>query len=127
MARCSDNPVLGRIGCGQTFGRETQHSVARVSWSRFPDGISHVTASLSVIDECWAKGKGEMADPATLGFVQDERGRWRRPLTAAGRALFDAKRAGKAATSRQGAAQTGGEYSDGTQTQIGPSSEWEDD
>ncbi len=80
MATCSDNPRLGRIGCGQTFGGEMQHSVARVSWSAHPDGMAHVTGRLSTIDKCWAKGKGgEMANPADLGFHQDARGVWRQP------------------------------------------------
>lgn len=79
MATCSDNPRLGRVGCGQTFGGEMQHSVARVSWSDHPDGMAHVTGRLSTIERCWAKGAGEMANPADLGFHQDARGVWRQP------------------------------------------------
>lgn len=82
MSVCVDNARLGRAGCGATYGGELQHSVARVPWSRHLDGLSHVTASVSVIDKCWDKGRnGIMADPASLGFEQDGNGRWRRPLT----------------------------------------------
>lgn len=77
--RCVDNPVLGRIGCGATFGGEMQHCVAKVSWSTHPDGIAHITAKLSTIDLLWSKGKTEPADPATLGLHQDDHGTWRRP------------------------------------------------
>ena len=76
---CSDNHRLGRIGCGQTYGGEMQHSVAKVSWSQHPDGMAHITARLSTIEKCWAKGDGEMANPADLGFHQDARGVWRQP------------------------------------------------
>lgn len=86
MATCSDNARLGRTGCGASYSGALQHSVARVPWSRHPDGLSHVTASLSVIDQCWEKGRGVMADPVTLGFEQDSGGRWRRPLTESQRA-----------------------------------------
>ena len=81
MSTCTDSPATGRQGCGATFSGELQHCVARVPWSRHPDGLAHVTASLSVIDKCWTKGKGQMADPAALGFEQDNNGRWRQPLT----------------------------------------------
>ena len=81
MATCTDNARLGRTGCGATYSGELQHSVARVPWSRHPDGLAHITASLSVIDKCWAKGGREMADPAALGFEQDASGRWRKPMT----------------------------------------------
>lgn len=85
MSACTDNTRLGRIGCGATFSGALQHCVARVPWSRFPDGLAHVTASLSVIDQCWRKG-AQMADPATLGFEQDQSGRWRRPMSETQRA-----------------------------------------
>ena len=81
MSTCIDNPRLGRIGCGATYSGELQHAVAAVPWSRHPDGRAHVTASLSVIEKCWAKGGGQMADPATLGYEQDGTGRWRQPMT----------------------------------------------
>lgn len=81
VSTCTDNTRLGRIGCGATYGGELQHSVAAVPWSAHLDGFAHVTASLSVIDHCWNKGKGQMADPATLGLEQDDGGRWRRPMT----------------------------------------------
>lgn len=81
MTTCVDNPALGLIGCGQSYGGELQHSVARVPWSAHPDGRAHVTASLSVIDRCWEKGRGQMADPVQLGYEQDSRGLWRRPLS----------------------------------------------
>lgn len=84
MATCVDNPRLGRIGCGQTFSGEMQHSVAKVTWSEHADGMAHITARLGTIEACWARGlgkngKGEMAHPATLGFHQDDRGVWRQP------------------------------------------------
>ena len=82
MARCSDNPRLGRIGCGQEFGGEMQHCVARVDWSEYPDGMAHMTARLSTIEKCWAKGvDGRMANPADLGIERNERGVWRTPMT----------------------------------------------
>lgn len=81
MAECSDNDRTDRIGCGLSYSGELQHSVAVVPWSEWPDGRAHMTASLSVIDECWRKGtKGQMADPASLGFECDDNGRWRRPM-----------------------------------------------
>lgn len=87
MATCTNNDRLGRIGCGQTFSGEMQHCVASVPWSEWPDGLAHVTARLSVIDKCWSKGKGGvMANPADLGFVQDDRGVWRHPMTDEARA-----------------------------------------
>lgn len=80
MTPCTDSPRTHRIACGQSFGGELQHCVAPVSWSRFPDGLAHVTAARSVIDAMWAKGDGtEPADPASLGFTQDASGRWRSP------------------------------------------------
>ena len=83
MTTCSDNHRLGRIGCGQTFGGEMQHSVAKVSWSTHPDGMAHITGKLSTIEKCWAKGNklglGEMANPADIGLHQDARGVWRSP------------------------------------------------
>ena len=84
MATCSNNPRLGRVGCGQTFGGEMQHSVARVSWSTHPDGMAHITGRLSTIEACWSQGlgkngNGEMANPVDLGFHQDARGVWRQP------------------------------------------------
>lgn len=85
MSACTDSPRCGRIGCGGTYGGELQHCVARVSWSQFPDGLAHVTASLSVIERLWSigfgpKGSGELANPAEHGYEQDERGRWRQPM-----------------------------------------------
>lgn len=86
MSECKDSPRVGRISCGGTYGGELQHCVARVSWSQFPDGLAHVTASLSVIERLWSigfgpKGSGEFANPADHGYEQDERGRWRMPMT----------------------------------------------
>ena len=78
-SKCVDNSRLGRIGCGQEYSGELQHSVAKVSWSEFPDGLAHVTAYLSTIDRCWSKGKGEMLNPKDLGFVQNDKGVWRSP------------------------------------------------
>lgn len=77
-----DNDRTDRIGCGMEYSGELQHSVAKVPWSEWPDGRAHMTASLSVIDECWRKGEnGGMADPTTQGFVQDPNsGRWRKPM-----------------------------------------------
>lgn len=86
MSACTDSPRCGRIGCGQTYSGETQHCVARASWSTRPDGRVHITAARSVIDRLWSKGGTEPADPATLGYEQDERGRWRMPMTDAERA-----------------------------------------
>jgi len=87
MARCVDNPRLGRIGCGQEYSGEIQHSTARVSWSTSPDGMAHITARLSTIDHLWSKGKGvEMANPADHGFTVNDRGTWRRPMDDATRA-----------------------------------------
>jgi hypothetical protein len=85
MATCSDNTRLGRIGCGATYHGELQHSVAKVSWSTHPDGMAHITASLSLIDILWNKGGGDtMVDPATVldktgtpRFRLDTRGIWR--------------------------------------------------
>ena len=81
MSRCTDNPRLGRIGCGAEFGGEIQHCVARVPWSTSPDGMAHISARLSTIDLLWAKGEnGVMADPADLGIEPNERGYWRKPM-----------------------------------------------
>lgn len=93
MAECVDNDRIERIGCELSYSGELQHCVARVSWSEWPDGRAHMTASLSVIEECWRKGKGgEMADPSTLGFEVDDNGRWRKPLDEAARARLAAWR-----------------------------------
>lgn len=97
MSVCSDSPRNSRVSCGQTFGGELQHCVAAVSWSQFPDGRAHVTASLSVIDRLWSigygpKGDGEFANPADHGYEQDERGRWRMPMTDDERANVAAMR-----------------------------------
>lgn len=91
MSTCSDNHRLGRIGCGQTFGGEMQHCVAKVSWSQHPDGMAHITAKLSTIEKCWAKGKGtgEMANPADIGLHQDARGVWRQPADIRTKGTFD--------------------------------------
>lgn len=81
MSTCTNNPRLGIIGCAQRYGGELQHSVALVSWSEHPDSRAHVTASLSVIDRCWTKGRGQLADPATIGLTQrDGSQQWRVPL-----------------------------------------------
>lgn len=81
MSICVDNPALGLIGCAQSYGGELQHSVARVPWSEHPDSRAHVTASVSVIDRCWSKGRGQMAEPSTIGLTQrDGQGQWRVPL-----------------------------------------------
>lgn len=93
MATCGDNERLGVFACGDCYSGELQHSVARVSWSDWPDGRAHVTASLSVIDTCWRKGKnGEMANPADLGFVKDANGRWRQPMSEEDRERLRAAR-----------------------------------
>ena len=93
MSRCADNPATGRIGCGQTFGGESQHCVARVPWSTHPDGRAHVTASLSTIEYMWTKGDGtHPADPSTLGYEPNANGRWRRPLTDEEREQMDRDR-----------------------------------
>jgi len=86
MSACTDSTTNHRKNCGQQFGGELQHCVARVSWSEFPDGLAHVTASLSVIERLWSlgfgpNGSGELANPAIYGYEQDERGRWRMPMT----------------------------------------------
>lgn len=83
MATCVDNPALGIIGCGATFGGERQHSVARVSWSDHPDGRAHITGALTTIDKCWKKGKGDqMAHPAKCGFTELRPGYWGTPAPA---------------------------------------------
>lgn len=79
MSQCTDSPTAARTGCGSTYSGELQHCVARASWSSHPDGRAHVTASRSLIDAMWAKGGAEPAEPSSLGFRQDERGRWRQP------------------------------------------------
>lgn len=81
MTTCSDNHRLGRTSCGQTYGGEMQHCVARVSWSEHDDGYAHVTAKLGTIELMWRKGKGagEPAEPSSIGLHQDARGVWRRP------------------------------------------------
>lgn len=84
MTTCSDNHRLGRVSCGQTYGGEMQHCVARVSWSEHEDGYAHVTAKLGTIELLWSKGfgkngNGEMAEPSSVGLHQDARGVWRRP------------------------------------------------
>ena len=56
-----------------------QHATAKVSWSQHPDGMAHITGRLSTIEKCWAKGTGEMANPADIGMHQDARGVWRQP------------------------------------------------
>ena len=78
-ATCGDVPALGIIGCGATYGGEMQHSVARADWSERPDGRAHITGRLGTIDRCWAKGHGELANPADIGLHQDIRGAWRQP------------------------------------------------
>jgi hypothetical protein len=81
---CSDNPATGRIGCGATGSGETQHCVAKVTWSTQPDGRAHISARLSTIDFLWAKGTdGQMANPADYGITPDSRGYWRRPADPA--------------------------------------------
>jgi len=92
-ATCTHNPATGRLACGQSFGGELQHCVAPVSWSRFTDGLAHVTASLGLIEWLWRKGGGEPADPASLGCTQDATGRWRRPISDEQRAALAARRA----------------------------------
>lgn len=79
MSACTDSHATKRQSCGQTFGGELQHCVARVPWSQYPDGRAHLTASLSAIDYLWRKGGDTLANPAEHGFTQDERGRWRSP------------------------------------------------
>lgn len=84
MAICTDNARLGRIGCGASYTGETQHSVAKVSWSTHPDGMAHISAADSTILKLWGKGRksgGEMAHPAEHGFVQNENGRWGTPMS----------------------------------------------
>ena len=95
MASCVDNDRLNSQGCGATFSGELQHSTAKVDWSEWEDGRAHITASLSVIDKCWAKGTdGHMADPATLGFEEDSTGRWRMPMSDEDRERLAALREG---------------------------------
>ena len=80
MTKCTNNTRLNRIGCGQEFSGELQHSVVKVSWSQYEDGRAHITASSSTINKCWSLNKeGKMSNPADLGFTQDERGIWRQP------------------------------------------------
>jgi hypothetical protein len=81
VSTCTDNPRIGIIGCGQTYGGEMQHSVARVPWSTHPDGLAHITARLTNIELCWAKGDSAMADPATVGLEPNDRGVWRMPMS----------------------------------------------
>jgi hypothetical protein len=81
---CVDNPRLNLIGCGATYGGERQHSVARVSWSRHPDGRAHETFSTAnLCDVCWQGST--MHDPRTVlrrdgnpALTQDSRGVWHR-------------------------------------------------
>lgn len=80
--KCVDNPVLGIVGCGASFGGEMQHCVAPAGWSQHADGKAHITGRLSTIEKCWiAPTKGARAvlvDPATIpGLIEDGRGVWR--------------------------------------------------
>lgn len=77
MAKCVDNERLGRIGCGQEYTGELQHSVAKVPWSQYPDGMAHITGSASTIEKCWHGNT--MVHPNTMGFTQDAKGIWRQP------------------------------------------------
>lgn len=93
MSECTDNDRLERSACGDHFSGELQHCVAKASWATWPDGMVHMTASQSVIDNCWREGtKGEIADPATLGYEQDDHGRWRMPMSEEDRARLAAVR-----------------------------------
>lgn len=80
--KCVDNPRLGLIGCGATYGGETQHCVAPAPWSAHPDGRAHMTGRLSTIEKCWvAPAKGARAilvDPQTIEDLRlDDKGVWR--------------------------------------------------
>ena len=92
MSHCTDNPRTGRHACGQTFGGELQHCVARASWSTHPDGRAHITAVGSLIDWLWVNGGHEPANPAELGCTQDAGGRWRGPISDERRAQLVAMR-----------------------------------
>jgi hypothetical protein len=59
MATCMDNPELRRLGCGATYGGESQHCVARAEWSDQPDGMVHLTGPLSIIESLWTLGAKE--------------------------------------------------------------------
>jgi hypothetical protein len=87
-ATCVDNPRLGLVGCGATYGGEVQHSVARVPWSTSPDGMAHITGRLSTIDKCWAFGKdGVLTDPINVSGLQlDARNVWRQEMSEQRRA-----------------------------------------
>lgn len=78
--KCVDNPALGIVGCGATYGGESQHCVASVPWSKLADGRAHVTGTLSTIDRLWGRGS-VLRNPSRLKeFWTDERGvtrRWR--------------------------------------------------
>ena len=92
MSACVDSPTTGRIGCGATYSGEMQHCVARADWSQHPDGRAHITASLSVLDKLWAKGaSNQPANPVDHGMEQDDRGRWRVPLSDEAKATLAAK------------------------------------
>lgn len=93
MATCTDNTTLGRIGCGATYSGEMQHCVAVVPWSTHPDGMAHITAKSSTIDLMWAKGRGTLVEPSSIGLVRDDRGVWRRPISEEARARLNASRA----------------------------------
>ena len=82
MAKCSENTRLGRIGCGAEYGGELQHCVAKVPWSKYPDGRAHVTGRVSTIDAMWDKGPGTYpADPTTVAELKlNEFGYWVRPM-----------------------------------------------
>lgn len=91
---CTDNPRLGRVGCGATFGGEMQHCIAKAPWSTHADGMVHITAKLSTIELLWAKGGSHPANPVDLGMTQDDRGVWRRPMSDEARERLASVRGG---------------------------------
>lgn len=79
MSTCTDNHRLGRQSCGATFSGETQHCVAKVSWSKHPDGMAHISACDSLIRQLWRLGdQVEPIDPSTRPdlFKLNDQGRW---------------------------------------------------
>lgn len=88
MAKCTDNERLGRIGCGQTYYGEMQHSVAKVPWSEFPDGMAHMTARAGLIDMLWQGNV--LRDPKDFGLVKDDRGVWHKPMSESERTRLNA-------------------------------------
>lgn len=75
QSSCKDNTRLGRIGCGATYSGRVQHSVVKVPWSTYPDGMAHLTFTGDrASDVWWAEG---CPDPTTCDRLErDALGRW---------------------------------------------------